>query len=178
MKRASFAVFFVRQKLSPLCIGKSHIQASAHRRPSYPCSLRSYFVSARCPCRPSIVIVHRMRPILLQSVNFVISFSLSGAYVSNLFEKVTLTLSTLKGPCEYTWIYVTLAISEKFHELGTVPHPNQVRRAVSVFTGRRILTCIRYNKDGDILFSCAKDQVICAWFSEKPPLPPPKIQIV
>jgi translation initiation factor 3 subunit I len=23
----------------------------------------------------------------------------------------------------------------------------------------------RYTKDGDILFSCAKDQVICAWFS-------------
>lgn len=27
------------------------------------------------------------------------------------------------------------------------------------------LSFIRYNKDGDILFSCAKDQIICAWFS-------------
>ncbi|KAL6721359.1 translation initiation factor eIF3 subunit [Lecanora helva] len=29
----------------------------------------------------------------------------------------------------------------------------------------RSLTQIKYTKDGDILFSCAKDQVICAWFS-------------
>ncbi|KAL8652735.1 MAG: hypothetical protein Q9210_002511 [Variospora velana] len=29
----------------------------------------------------------------------------------------------------------------------------------------RALTQIRYTKDGDILFSTAKDQIICAWFS-------------
>lgn len=29
----------------------------------------------------------------------------------------------------------------------------------------RSLTQIRYTKDGDILFSVAKDQIICAWFS-------------
>lgn len=29
----------------------------------------------------------------------------------------------------------------------------------------RALTQIRYTKDGDILFSVAKDQIICAWFS-------------
>jgi translation initiation factor 3 subunit I len=27
------------------------------------------------------------------------------------------------------------------------------------------LTQIRYNRDGDIIFSTAKDQVVCAWFS-------------
>jgi len=29
----------------------------------------------------------------------------------------------------------------------------------------RSLTQIKYNKDGDIIFSTAKDQVVCAWFS-------------
>ncbi|KAG8529439.1 translation initiation factor eIF3 subunit [Bacidia gigantensis] len=29
----------------------------------------------------------------------------------------------------------------------------------------RSLTQIKYTRDGDILFSCAKDQIICAWFS-------------
>ena len=51
---------------------------------------------------------------------------------------------------------------------GTLLDPNKVRCA-SIGTFKpspQYLTLIpRYTKDGDILFSCAKDQVICAWFS-------------
>ena len=36
---------------------------------------------------------------------------------------------------------------------------------ICVTLQERSLTQIKYNADGDILFSCAKDQIICAWFS-------------
>ena len=51
---------------------------------------------------------------------------------------------------------------------GTLLDPNKVRcPSIGTFKpSPQYLTLIsRYTKDGDILFSCAKDQVICAWFS-------------
>ena len=55
---------------------------------------------------------------------------------------------------------------------GTVLDSNQVSlspidKSPSALTKQNPLTLTnnRYTKDGDILFSCAKAQVICAWFS-------------
>ena len=57
------------------------------------------------------------------------------------------------------------------HETNTIAGPckcgHRTKRIWSLTTvfQERPLTQIRYTKDGDILFSVAKDQIICAWFS-------------
>ena len=79
-------------------------------------------------------------------------------------HETNITARPRRYPHEYkTWL---LLLTDEC--TGTVLDSDQV----SIFLTHSLLPAAsdyqnhnRYTKDGDILFSCAKDQVICAWFS-------------
>ena len=49
--------------------------------------------------------------------------------------------------------------------LGKSLNPDQVSGGCRLLFPRPAYLLRRYNKDGDVIFSVAKDQVICAWFA-------------
>ncbi len=65
-----------------------------------------------------------------------------------------------KGKAKAKRQYVPLALEKKDPNIATL-----TMRPILLQGHERALTQIKYTKDGDILFSVAKDHVICAWFT-------------
>lgn len=55
--------------------------------------------------------------------------------------------------------------SDQYYYKVLIPIQPAQPRPISVLGHERSLTQIKFNKEGDLLFSCSKDHIINVWFS-------------